>query len=182
MGLYSLFWVVILLVSASSVHGSDGFPGLLDSVHGSDGFPGLLDSVHGSDGLPGLLDSVHGNDGLPGLLGSFLGSDGLPGLLGSVHGSDVCAGLPGLLNCAPFLLGGVSSPDASCCKSLKWLRQHAMKKGDKRELCKCLKVEDLKHKGVILDRARTLPRLCKVKLPVPLVPDNIDCDKIKAAC
>ncbi|KAJ6728801.1 LIPID TRANSFER PROTEIN [Salix koriyanagi] len=100
----------------------------------------------------GLLDSVHG-------------SDGLPGLLGSVHGSDVCAGLPGLLNCAPFLLGGVSSPDASCCKSLKWLRQHAMKKGDKRELCKCLKVEDLKHKGVILDRAKTLPRLCKVKLP-----------------
>ncbi|KAJ6333765.1 hypothetical protein OIU77_009614 [Salix suchowensis] len=105
------------------------------------------------------------NDGLPGLLGSFLGSDGLPGLLGSVHGSDVCAGLPGLLNCAPFLLGGVSSPDASCCKSLKWLRQHAMKKGDKRELCKCLKVEDLKHKGVILDRARNTPSPVQSQAP-----------------
>uniref|UniRef100_A0A6N2NAQ5 Bifunctional inhibitor/plant lipid transfer protein/seed storage helical domain-containing protein n=1 Tax=Salix viminalis TaxID=40686 RepID=A0A6N2NAQ5_SALVM len=162
MGLYSFFWVVIFLASASSVHGSDGFPGLLDSVHGSDGFPGLLDSVHGSDGL---LDSVHG-------------SDGFPGLLDSVHGSDVCAGLPGLLDCSPFLLGSVSSPDASCCKSLKWLSQHAMKKEDKRELCKCLKVEDLKHKGVILDRTKTLPRLCKVKLPVPLVPDNIDCDNL----
>ncbi|KAF9672137.1 hypothetical protein SADUNF_Sadunf11G0009400 [Salix dunnii] len=129
MGLYSLFWVVILLVSANSVHGSDVCAG-----------------------LPGLLDSV--------------------------HGSDVCAGLPGLLNCSPFLLGSVSSPAASCCKSLKWLSQHAINKEDKRELCKCLKVEDLKHKGVILDRAKTLPRLCKVQLPVPLVPDNIDCDSL----
>ncbi|KAG6755817.1 hypothetical protein POTOM_039223 [Populus tomentosa] len=99
----------------------------------------------------------------------------------SVHGGDSCTGLPGLLNCAPFLLGSVSSPDAKCCKSLKWLSQHAINREDKRELCKCLKVEDLKHKGVILDTAKALPRLCKVQLPVPLVPDNIDCDKIKAA-
>ena len=49
------------------------------------------------------------------------------------------------------------------CKSLAWLSQHATKNEDKGEPCKFLKEEDLKHKGVILDRTNALPRLCKVQ-------------------
>ncbi|KAJ6376951.1 hypothetical protein OIU76_025997 [Salix suchowensis] len=167
MGLYSLFWVVvILLVSASSVHGSDGFPGLLDSVHGSDGLPGLLGSVHGSDGLPGIARLCPWQRWLAwDCSAQSMAAMACLGCSAQSMAAMYAQACLGCLTVPHSCWDGVSSPDASCCKSLKWLRQHAMKKGDKRELCKCLKVEDLKHKGVILDRARNTPSPVQSQAP-----------------
>ncbi|KAJ6978715.1 non-specific lipid-transfer protein A-like [Populus alba x Populus x berolinensis] len=93
---------------------------------------------------------------------------------------DICTeAMTKLLNCLPFLTTTAPSPSLSCCVAVGWVSQHATTTQDRRVLCKCLKSASLAYK-VDPTRAKELPDVCKVPVPVPILP-QIDCDKIQSS-
>ncbi|KAF9672135.1 hypothetical protein SADUNF_Sadunf11G0009200 [Salix dunnii] len=84
-----------------------------------------------------------------------------------------------LLNCLAFLTTTAPSPSLSCCEAVGWVNQHAITRQDRRDLCKCLKSAALAYK-VDPTRSKELPDVCKVPVPVPIIP-QIDCDKIQSS-
>jgi hypothetical protein len=90
--------------------------------------------------------------------------------------NDICTeAVTKLRNCLPFLTATAPSPSLSCCEAVGWVNQHATTTQDRRDLCKCLKSASLAYK-VDPTRAKELPEVCKVPVPVPILP-QIDCDK-----
>ncbi|CAK7351567.1 unnamed protein product [Dovyalis caffra] len=90
--------------------------------------------------------------------------------------NNICTeAIPKLLSCLPFLITTAPAPSLQCCEAVGWASQHATTTQDRRDLCKCLKSAVQAYK-VDPDRAKQLPGLCKVPVPVPIVP-TIDCNK-----
>ncbi|KAL5209776.1 hypothetical protein ABZP36_005399 [Zizania latifolia] len=82
-----------------------------------------------------------------------------------------------LVPCGPFLVGaaGGDQPGATCCSSARALRSMAGTADARRALCRCLEQSGPSF-GVLPDRARRLPALCKLGLAIP-VGAGTDCSK-----
>ncbi|CAK9181701.1 unnamed protein product [Ilex paraguariensis] len=80
-----------------------------------------------------------------------------------------------LLPCEPFLVGSAESVSVPCCQSVEALNQIATSKPERQSLCECFK-KAAPAMGVKVDRAKELPDLCKVQVPVAIDP-NINCNK-----
>ncbi|KAG8098670.1 hypothetical protein GUJ93_ZPchr0013g36379 [Zizania palustris] len=82
-----------------------------------------------------------------------------------------------LVPCGPFLVGaaGGDQPGATCCGSARALRSMAATADARRALCRCLEQSGPSF-GVLPDRARRLPALCKLGLAIP-VGAGTDCSK-----
>ncbi|KAK4439376.1 hypothetical protein Salat_0272500 [Sesamum alatum] len=82
-----------------------------------------------------------------------------------------------LMPCQPFLLGASSSVTVPCCQGAESLNQLAgSDRGQLKTLCQCLKQAAVSI-GVNVDRAKQLPQLCNITVPVPIDP-NVDCDRL----
>ncbi|KAF7068584.1 hypothetical protein CFC21_074325 [Triticum aestivum] len=83
-----------------------------------------------------------------------------------------------LIPCGSFLVGAVAgAPSESCCRGAQGLRRTAGTPGARRALCRCLEQSGPSF-GVLPDRARQLPALCKLGISIPVSP-HTDCDKIQ---
>ncbi|VAI23900.1 unnamed protein product [Triticum turgidum subsp. durum] len=83
-----------------------------------------------------------------------------------------------LIPCGSFLVGAVAgAPSESCCRGAQGLRRMAGTPGARRALCRCLEQSGPSF-GVLPDRARQLPALCKLGISIPVSP-HTDCDKIQ---
>ncbi|XVF71506.1 hypothetical protein PTKIN_Ptkin12aG0043300 [Pterospermum kingtungense] len=78
--------------------------------------------------------------------------------------------------CLPFLKGAASSPAIVCCEGVANVNAAASSTSARRDLCKCFK-QTVPVVGVKPDRAKQLPQLCAVNVPVPIDP-SVDCDSI----
>ncbi|KAI3456492.1 hypothetical protein Pfo_013155, partial [Paulownia fortunei] len=79
-----------------------------------------------------------------------------------------------LMPCQPFLLGIGSDVTVPCCQGAESLNQLAGSKPDQlKTMCECFK-QAATSMGVDVDRAKQLPQLCKITVPVPIDP-NIQC-------
>ncbi|XVF71500.1 hypothetical protein PTKIN_Ptkin12aG0042600 [Pterospermum kingtungense] len=77
--------------------------------------------------------------------------------------------------CLPFLTATAPSPIPLCCVAVANVDAAATTTAIRRELCKCFK-QVAPSAGVKPDRAKQLPQLCGVSVPVPIDP-SINCDK-----
>ncbi|KAM7502591.1 hypothetical protein LguiB_001495 [Lonicera macranthoides] len=78
-----------------------------------------------------------------------------------------------LLPCEPYLVG-FSDISVPCCEAAASLNQQASTKDDRKALCQCFK-ETGPGLGVKEDRAKQLPQLCNINVPVP-IDLNVNCD------
>ncbi|XP_027340851.1 non-specific lipid-transfer protein 1-like [Abrus precatorius] len=77
--------------------------------------------------------------------------------------------------CKEYLVGSAEiSPQ--CCEGANTVYKRASTTQNRRELCSCLKNAASKY-GVKPDKAKQLPKLCKIDLPVPVDP-SIDCNSV----
>ncbi|KAJ3693319.1 hypothetical protein LUZ60_008799 [Juncus effusus] len=83
-----------------------------------------------------------------------------------------------LVPCGTFLLGAgqADQPDQRCCQSAQTLKSMAVTVDMRKSLCKCLEQSGPSF-GVQPERAKTLPKLCKLDLNIPISP-NYNCDLI----
>ncbi|KAK4398912.1 hypothetical protein Sango_1366700 [Sesamum angolense] len=83
-----------------------------------------------------------------------------------------------LMPCESYLLGFSSSVSVQCCQGAESLNQLAgSDRGQLKPLCQCLKQAAVSL-GVNVDKAKQLPQLCKITVPVPIDP-NVNCDRLK---
>ncbi|EEF37792.1 Nonspecific lipid-transfer protein precursor, putative [Ricinus communis] len=94
----------------------------------------------------------------------------------SVHGISCTEAVAAMNPCLPFLIGAQASPVAPCCLAVQNVNQEASTKEIRRELCDCFKKAG-PALGVKPDKAKQLPDLCHVQVPVPIDP-TIDCSKV----
>ncbi|XP_073154154.1 non-specific lipid-transfer protein 1-like [Henckelia pumila] len=96
----------------------------------------------------------------------------MPGLTQSISCAEA---LEFLLPCQSFLMGSgdISVP---CCQGTKALSQASSTQADRQSVCQCLK-QAAASVNVNVDRAKQLPQLCNVSVPVPVQPD-VNCDAI----
>ncbi|XP_011096024.1 probable non-specific lipid-transfer protein 3 [Sesamum indicum] len=82
-----------------------------------------------------------------------------------------------LMPCQSYLLGFSSSVSVQCCQGAASLNQLVgSDRGQLKPLCQCLKQTAVSI-GVNVDRAKQLPQLCKITVPVPIDP-NVNCDSL----
>ncbi|XP_027345456.1 non-specific lipid-transfer protein 1-like [Abrus precatorius] len=77
--------------------------------------------------------------------------------------------------CKPYLVGSAEI-SGQCCEGANTVFLRASTTQNRRDVCNCLKIAASKN-GVKPDRAKQLPQLCKIDLPVPVVP-SIDCNTV----
>ncbi|XP_059440681.1 non-specific lipid-transfer protein A-like [Corylus avellana] len=83
-----------------------------------------------------------------------------------------------LLPCQSFLVGsGPASPTAACCLGAQNVLNQATTPESRKVLCECFKKAG-KDMGVKPEKAKQIPDLCKIDVPVPIDPD-VDCSKIQ---
>jgi hypothetical protein len=81
-----------------------------------------------------------------------------------------------LLPCQSFLVGsGPTTPTAACCVGAQNVLKQAATSEVRKALCECFKKAG-KEMGVKPERAKQIPDLCKIDVPVPIDP-NVDCSK-----
>ncbi|OMO74109.1 Plant lipid transfer protein/Par allergen [Corchorus olitorius] len=80
-----------------------------------------------------------------------------------------------LLPCQPFLTGQVPNPTVPCCIAVAKINEEATTTQTHRDLCECLK-KAAPTFGVKPEKAKVLPDLCHVSVPVPIDP-SIDCQQ-----
>ncbi|XP_073057552.1 non-specific lipid-transfer protein A-like [Primulina eburnea] len=97
----------------------------------------------------------------------------MPGLAQAVSCAEA---LEFLIPCQPFLtgIGDISVP---CCQGAQALSQASSTQADRRSVCLCLKQAALSTVNLNMDRAKQLPQLCSVHVPVPVQLD-VNCDVI----
>ncbi|KAI3456491.1 hypothetical protein Pfo_013154, partial [Paulownia fortunei] len=78
-----------------------------------------------------------------------------------------------LLPCKDYLVGQANSVTVQCCQGANSLNNMVNTKPDLRSLCECLK-QAAAGLRVIVDRAKALPQICTIRVPVPIDP-NVDC-------
>ncbi|KDP45156.1 hypothetical protein JCGZ_15021 [Jatropha curcas] len=91
----------------------------------------------------------------------------------TVHGITCGGALIALQPCLSFLVGIDPSPDASCCQAVASINQQANTKEIRQQLCQCFKQSGSSF-GVQPEKAKQIPDLCHVQVPVPIDP-NVDC-------
>ncbi|WCJ37332.1 hypothetical protein M5689_018480 [Euphorbia peplus] len=78
--------------------------------------------------------------------------------------------------CNSYLAGNDELPSPICCMSVLKINEQATTTQVRKDLCVCF--EEVAPKvGVKTDKAKDLPNLCHVQVPVPIDP-TIDCSKI----
>ncbi|XP_065876488.1 non-specific lipid-transfer protein-like [Euphorbia lathyris] len=80
--------------------------------------------------------------------------------------------------CLSFLVGKEAMPSAACCLGAEKVKEEATTTQIRRDLCSCFKQAAASF-GIIADKAKQIPDLCHVQVPVPIDP-NIDCTKVPA--
>ncbi|KAH1131067.1 hypothetical protein J1N35_002445 [Gossypium stocksii] len=85
--------------------------------------------------------------------------------------------LMSLIPCRPFLTGGASTPIPKCCSAVAYINAAATTPAIRRDLCRCFKKAG-PGAGVVPDKAKQLPRLCGVRVAVPIDP-TVNCGSIK---
>ncbi|CAA0835887.1 Non-specific lipid-transfer protein 4 [Striga hermonthica] len=96
-------------------------------------------------------------------------------MVGAISCSDA---ITKLMPCQPFLLDVGSSVSVPCCEGAQSLSQLVGSKPEElKAACKCLK-QAAAAMGVDVARAKQIPDLCSVAVPVPIDP-NVDCDRLK---
>ncbi|KAL7130340.1 hypothetical protein ABFS83_13G127100 [Erythranthe nasuta] len=94
------------------------------------------------------------------------------------NGTVLCTqALEYLMPCQPFLMG-VGDITTACCLGAQAL-SHATSASpaDTKSVCQCLK-QVASSVDVNQDKAKQLPQLCKISVPVPIQPD-VNCDAIR---
>ncbi|XP_038688633.1 non-specific lipid-transfer protein 1-like [Tripterygium wilfordii] len=81
-----------------------------------------------------------------------------------------------LLPCLPFFTTPIPMPSVQCCVAVASLNLEANTKEIRQELCNCFKSAFTSY-GVLPEKAKQVPQLCNVPVPVPIDP-NIDCNTI----
>lgn len=85
-----------------------------------------------------------------------------------VHAAITCQdAVTQLQPCLPFLTGEADSPVFLCCQNVAKINDAASTTEIRRNLCKCFK-KIAPAIGVKPDRAKQLPQLCAVDVPVPI--------------
>lgn len=79
-----------------------------------------------------------------------------------------------LMPCKPYLVGQANSVPPQCCVGASTLNGMVTSKPELRDLCKCLK-QTAAELRVNVDRAKALPGICHITVPVPIDP-NVNCD------
>ncbi|GFP97944.1 non-specific lipid-transfer protein cw18 [Phtheirospermum japonicum] len=83
-----------------------------------------------------------------------------------------------LMPCQPFLLGTGNSVTVPCCQGADSLSQLVSSHRDElKATCQCLK-QAAAAMGVNTARAKQIPQLCKISVPVPIDP-NVNCDRFE---
>ncbi|XP_068668926.1 non-specific lipid-transfer protein-like [Aristolochia californica] len=104
----------------------------------------------------------------------FLVVGAVMGPAGAISCSDAVSAM---VPCGSFLVGsGGARPTAQCCQSVLALQKKTATRADLKALCLCLKQTGPSF-GVLPEKAKLLPQLCKLKINMPISPD-IDCQKI----
>ncbi|PIN09307.1 hypothetical protein CDL12_18111 [Handroanthus impetiginosus] len=78
-----------------------------------------------------------------------------------------------LMPCQSFLMG-LAEISSSCCLGAQALAQATVSQTDRKSVCQCLK-QIASSINVNQDKAKELPQLCKIDVPVPVRTD-INCD------
>ncbi|GMP73368.1 hypothetical protein CsSME_00031145 [Camellia sinensis var. sinensis] len=81
-----------------------------------------------------------------------------------------------ILPCEPYL-SGIGDVSVPCCQGAQNLNQMANSTADRRAVCACFKQVG-PSLGVNVDRAKTLPDLCKIDLRGITIDFTIDCNTI----
>lgn len=92
-----------------------------------------------------------------------------------VHAMSCQEAIVKLAPCQPFLIWGEAKPTEPCCLSVKTVNDQAKTKEDRKALCECFKQAG-PVMGVKPEKAKQLPDLCGIQVPVPIDP-NVDCSK-----
>ncbi|KAJ8774355.1 hypothetical protein K2173_011604 [Erythroxylum novogranatense] len=99
-------------------------------------------------------------------------------LLVSAKAAVTCdEAITSLLPCLPYLIGTNNDPAPTCCIAVKSLNDQASTTPIRRDLCYCFQ-NAAKSFHVNPEKAKSLPDLCHVQVPVPIDP-NVDCSKIQ---
>ncbi|KAK6265054.1 Bifunctional inhibitor/plant lipid transfer protein/seed storage helical domain - like 10 [Theobroma cacao] len=106
----------------------------------------------------------------------YLGVVGLVVLVStasSVHGMTCQQALTELIPCRPFLIAVAPSPTAPCCTGVSDVKAAASTTEARRDLCECFE-KNAPAYGVKPEKAKLLPGLCGVTVPVPIDP-SVNC-------
>ncbi|KAK4398918.1 hypothetical protein Sango_1367300 [Sesamum angolense] len=97
--------------------------------------------------------------------------------LAESHANEVsCPRAVALLTpCLAYLTGKASNVTVPCCRGANTLKDMVKTKPDIKSTCECLK-KAAAAAHVITDRAKALPGLCHIQIPVPIDP-NVDCSR-----
>ncbi|KAL0442964.1 UNVERIFIED_CONTAM: hypothetical protein Slati_2019100 [Sesamum latifolium] len=95
--------------------------------------------------------------------------------LAESHANEVsCHRAVGLLTpCLAYLTGQATNVTVPCCQGASTLKDMVKTKPDIKSMCECLK-RAAAAAHVITERAKALPGLCHIQIPVPIDP-NVDC-------
>ncbi|KAE8704554.1 putative Nonspecific lipid-transfer protein [Hibiscus syriacus] len=80
-----------------------------------------------------------------------------------------------LMPCKPYLTTSEPSPTLACCQAVASVNASGSTTQSRRDLCECFQ-KNAHAYGVIADKAKQLPGLCGVLVPVPIYP-SVDCHK-----
>ncbi|EOY04044.1 PREDICTED: non-specific lipid-transfer protein A [Theobroma cacao] len=82
-----------------------------------------------------------------------------------------------LMPCQPFLTGAAPAPTVPCCLAVSNVNTAATTTQARRDLCECFE-KAAPGFGVKPEKAKQLPQLCGVTVPVPIDP-TINCKDIQ---
>ncbi|KAL5716064.1 hypothetical protein ACHQM5_017802 [Ranunculus cassubicifolius] len=80
-----------------------------------------------------------------------------------------------MVQCAPYLIGGVAQPTEVCCQGVRKLKGMAATTPDRRQMCSCLKEAASRNQNIKDAAAASLPAKCGAPLSFA-VSKNIDCN------
>ncbi|XVF27970.1 hypothetical protein REPUB_Repub14bG0155200 [Reevesia pubescens] len=93
----------------------------------------------------------------------------------SVHAMTCQQAIEALIPCSPFLTGPAPSPTLACCSAVANVNAAANTTQMRRKLCECFEKKGPVY-GVKPEKAKQLPGLCVVPVPVPIDP-SVNCKK-----
>ncbi|KAJ9169893.1 hypothetical protein P3X46_018040 [Hevea brasiliensis] len=93
----------------------------------------------------------------------------------TVHGITCSEAVAALQPCFSFLSGTDQLPNAPCCMAVQAVNKEATTKEIRKQLCECFKQAG-PAAGVKPEKAKKIPDLCHVQVPVPIDP-SIDFSK-----
>ncbi|KAK6782577.1 hypothetical protein RDI58_020373 [Solanum bulbocastanum] len=79
--------------------------------------------------------------------------------------------------CLGYVLGGGLSVPSECCDGIKSLLSTGRTIDDRQSACKCIKSAGSNANEAQVNRAATLPRICKTNVPFK-ISQHVDCSKV----